>query len=476
MVTKSPLPHNPVTALRDPNWKMAMDDKFDALIKNKTWELVPRPPNMNVIRSMWIFTHKEKSNGDFERLKSRLVGDGKTQQVGIDCGETFSPVVKPATIRTVLSISLSKKWPIHQLDVKNAFLHGELKETVYMHQPLGFRDLTHPDYVCLLRKSLYGLKQAPRAWYKRFADYVSSLGFSNNRSDNSLFIYKKGSDMAYMLLYVDDIIFTASSDSLRCSIMALLASEFAMKDLGPLNYLLGIRVTRHKDGMFLSQRMYAEEIIDRAGMSSCKGTSTPVDTKPKVSGSSGAPYDDPNHYRSLAGDLQYLSFTRLDISCAVQQVCLHMHAPRQVHMHALKRIIRYIQGTLDYCLHLYPSSVTDLLSYTDADWGGCPDTRRSTFGYCVFLGDNLISWSSKRQPTLSRSSAEAEYGGFANVVSESCWLRNLLLELHCPIHKATMVYCDNVSAIYLLGNPVQHQRTKYIDMDIHFVRDKVARG
>ncbi|XP_060178207.1 uncharacterized mitochondrial protein AtMg00810-like [Lycium barbarum] len=159
-------------------------------------------------------------------------------------------------------------------------------------------------------------------------------------------------------------------------------------------------------------------------MSSCKATSTPVYTKPKVSSTSGAPSDDSTHYRSLAGALQYLTFTRSDISYAVQQVCLHMHAPREVHMYALKRIIRYIQGTLDYGLHLYPFSVTDLLSYTDADWGGCPDTRRSTSGYCVFRGDNLISWSSKRQPTLSRSSAEAEYRGVANVVSESYWLQS----------------------------------------------------
>ncbi|KAK6780427.1 hypothetical protein RDI58_022611 [Solanum bulbocastanum] len=475
-VDRSPLPRNPIDALRDPNWKMAMDDEFDALIKNKTWELVPRPPNVNVIRSMWIFTHKVKANGDFERHKARLVGDGKTQQVGIDCGETFSPVVKPATIRTVLSLSLSKAWSIHQLDVKNAFLHGQLQEIVYMHQPVGYRDRTYPDYVCLLRKSLYGLKQAPRAWYKRFADYMLSLGFTNSRMDNSLFIYRHGSDMAYLLLYVDDIILTASSDALRCSIMARLNSEFAMKDLGPLNYFLGIAVTRHKGGLFLSQRKYAEEIIDRAGMSSCKPSQTPVDTKPKVGAITSAHFDDPTLYRSLAGALQYLTFTRPDISYAVQQVCLHMHDPRVDHMSALKRIIRYVQGTLDFGLHLYPSSISSLVAYTDADWGGCPDTRRSTSGYCVFLGDNLISWSSKRQPTLSKSSAEAEYRGVANVVSESCWIRNLLLELHCPIKKATLVYCDNVSAIYLSGNPVQHQRTKHIEMDIHFVREKVARG
>jgi histone deacetylase 1/2 len=249
-----------------------------------------------------------------------------------------------------------------------------------------------------------------------------------------------------------------------------------MKDLGSLNYFLGISVTRHKGGLFLSQRKYAEEIIDRAGMVSCKPSPTPVDTKPKVSAKTDNPFKDPKKYRSLAGALQYLTFTRPDISYAVQQICLHMHDPRDEHMNALKRIIRYVQGTLHLGLHLYPSSVADLVSYTDADWGGCPDTRRSTSGYCVFLGDNLISWSSKRQPTLSRSSAEAEYRGVANVVSESCWIRNLLLELHCPVRKATLVYCDNVSAIYLSGNPVQHQRTKHIEMDIHFVREKVARG
>ncbi|KAK4353179.1 hypothetical protein RND71_028697 [Anisodus tanguticus] len=210
-------------------------------------------------------------------------------------------------------------------------------------------------------------------------------------------------------------------------------------------------------------------------MSSYKSTSTPVDTKPKLSATAGVPYDDPTRYRSLAGALQYLTFRRPDITYAVQQVCLFMHDPRVEHMNALKRIIRYMQGTLDYGLHLYPSSTSALVSYTDADWGGCPDTRLSTSGYCMFLGNNLVSWSAKRQSTLSRSSAEVEYRGVANVVLQSCWLCNLVLELHCPIHKATLVYCDNVSAIYLSGNPVQHQRTKHIEMNIHFVREKVAR-
>jgi len=436
-----------------------MDDEFDALIKNKTWELVPRPPDVNVIWSLWIFAHKEKSDGSFERHKACLVGDGKTQQVGIDCGDTFSLVVKPATIRTILSLALSKAWPIHQLDVKNAFLHGELNETVYMHQPMGFRDPQKPNHVFLLKKSLYELKQAPRAWYKRFADFVHTLGFSHSTSDHSLFIYRQGTSMAYILLCVDDIILTASSYELRKSIIILLSLEFAMKDLGQLSYFLGIVVTHHAGGLFLSQKKYAMEIIDRAGMSSCKLSPTHVDTKPKLSATSSTPFEDPTLYRSLAGALQYLTFIRPNITYAVQHVCLFMHDPKDEHMHALKRMLRYIQGTIDHGLNLYPSYTSNLVSYTDVDWGGCPDTRRSTSGYCVFLGDNFISWLAKRQTTLSRSSAKTEYRGVANVVSESCWLRNMLLELHCPIQKATLVYCGNVNAIYLVGNPIQHQLT-----------------
>ncbi|XP_035845876.1 uncharacterized mitochondrial protein AtMg00810-like [Helianthus annuus] len=258
--------------------------------------------------------------------------------------------------------------------------------------------------------------------------------------------------------------------------MANLASEFAMKDLGPLSYFLGITVTRHKDSMFLSQQAYAHDIIHLAGMQSCKLVDTPVDTQPKLSATSGEPFDDPSLYRSLAGALQYLTFTRPDLSYAVQQICMHMHAPMHSHWQALKRIIRYLQGTTSYGLTLEPSSSVTMTAYTDADWAGCPDTRRSTSGYCVYFGPTHLSWSSKRQPTISRSSAEAEYRGVADVVSEICWLRNLLLELRHPPTKATLIYCDNVSAVYRSDNPVQHQRTKHIELDIHFVREQVQRG
>jgi hypothetical protein len=372
-------------------------------------------------------------------------------------------------------LALSRSWPIHQLDVKNTFLHGTLSETVYCAQPSGFEDTDHSDFVYRLNKSLYGLKQAPRACYSRFAAYLLSLGFVEAKSDTSLFVFRCGSDMIYLLLYVDDIVLTASSAGLLQRTIAALRSEFAMKDLGELHHFLGMHVQRHGSGLFLSQRQYMLEILDRAGMAECKPSSTPVQISPKLA-ANGPPVQDPSDYRSLAGALQWLTFTRPDISYAVQQVCLYMHDPREPHLAALKRILHYVHGTLDLGLLLQPSDSGDLIVYSDADWVGCPDTRRSTSGYAVFLGDNLVSWSSKRQNTVSRSSVEAEYRAVANGVVEATWLRQLLLELHAPPRRATLVYCDNVSAAYMSSNPVQHQRTKRIEIDLHFVRERVAIG
>jgi hypothetical protein len=359
--------------------------------------------------------------------------------------------------------------------VKNAFLHDTLIETVYCSQPTGFADPAHPDLVCRLKKSLYELKQAPRAWYSRFACFLLSLGFAEAKSDTSLFVFRRGSDMVYLLLYVDDIILTTSSTELLRRIISALQWESTMKDLGPLHYFLGITVERRPDGLLLHQRTYTLDVLKRAVMTNCKPCSTPVDLKAKLAADSGPSVRDPSQFRSIAGALQYLTFTRPDIAYVVQQVCLHMHDPWESHLTAMKRILRYLWGTPDYGL-LRRSCSTDLVVYTDTNWAGCPDTRRSTSGYAVFLGDNLVSWSAKRQTVVSRSSAEAEYHAVANGVAEATWLRQLLLELQAPLSRCTLVYCDNISAVYLSNNPVQHQRTKHVEIDLHFVREKVAIG
>ena len=206
-------------------------------------------------------------------------------------------------------------------------------------------------------------------------------------------------------------------------------------------------------------------------MAECHSTSTPVDTRAKLSATDGAPVTDPSQYRSLAGALQYLTLTRPELAYAVQQVCLFMHDPHEPHLALIKRILRYVKGTLSTGLHLSSGPVDSLTAYSDADWAGCPDSRHSTFGYCVFLGCNLVSWSSKRQTTVSRSSVEAEYHAVAHAMAKCCWLRQLLQELHAPIASATVVDCDNVSAVYMTANPVHRRRTKHIKIDIHFVRD-----
>ncbi|GJZ83663.1 ribonuclease H-like domain-containing protein [Tanacetum coccineum] len=422
-----------------------MCDKFKALIDNKTWVLVSRLPNVNIVRSMWLYKHKYNADGSLSRYKARLVANGHSQQQGIDCDETFSPVVKPATIRTVLSLAVSRQWPIYQLDVKNAFLHGHLTETVYMHQPPGFTDLAHSDYVFLLQKSLYGLKQAPQSWFRQFSSYVIQAGFYHSKTDSSLFIFHERPDTAYLLLYVDDIILTASSTSLLERIISSLHAEFAMTDLGPLNYFLGISATRTTSGIFLSQMKYATEILERAQMLNCNPCRTPLNTEKKLR-PEGLPITYPTLYRSLP------------------------------HLNAMKRVLRYLRGTTNLGLQLFRSTTSQLIAYFDADWAGCPATRQFTSGYCVFLSDNLLVWSSKHQDTLSHSSVEAEYHRVANAVVMTSWICNLLRELHTLLFIATLVYCDNVSVVYMSANPVQHQRTKHIKIDIHFVRDKVAAG
>jgi hypothetical protein len=247
----------------------------------------PPPPGARIINGKWILRNKLNPDGTLERRKACWVVRGDTQLPGVNFDQTFSPIVKPATIRIVLTLSASHGWPVHQLDVKNAFLHGELRETVYCRQPTGFVDPEHPDYVCLLSKSLYGLRQAPRAWYSSFAAHLRSLGFTPTGSDTSLFILRRGSEIAWLLLYVDDIVLTASSSALSQQIVGDLSAAFAMKDLGPLHYFLGVQVSRTKDGFFLHQQHYAEDVLERAGMLSCKPAATPVDTKAKLSASEG---------------------------------------------------------------------------------------------------------------------------------------------------------------------------------------------
>jgi len=462
--------------MEHPLWRQAMDDEFQALLTNKTWHLVPPRAGLNVIDCKWVFKLKQKPDGSIDHYKARLVAKGFKQQYGVDYDDTFSPVVKPTTIRLLLSLAVSRGWPIRQIDIQNAFLHGLLHEDVYMKQPPGFVDSQHPDYLCKLDKSLYGLKQAPRAWFSRLSSKLLQLGFTASKADVSLFIFNKAGIQMYILIYVDDIIIVSSSSMATKRLLAQLQADFAVKDLGTLSYFLGIEVRHTSHGLVLTQRKYIQDLLSRTNMLTSKGVSTPMVPSEKLlldSGDKLSP-EDTTRYRSVVGALQYLSLTRPDISFCVNRVCQFLSAPTTVHWAAVKRILRYLHDTADMGLCFTKSGSSLLSAFSDADWGGNPDDRRSTGGYAIFFGGNLISWSSRKQPTVSRSSTEAEYKAVADATAELIWIQVLLRELGISQARPPSLWCDNIGATYLSANPIFHRRTKHVEVDYHFVRERVS--
>lgn len=476
LTSSTELSHDPTTfsqAQTSSHWRDAMASEIDALARNQTWTLVPPPLDQHIIGCKWVYKTKRKSDGTIDRYKARLVAKGFNQQEGVDYFETFSPVVRPTTIRIVLSLAVSYGWHLRQLDVQNAFLHGDLHETVYMKQPPGFVEPSLPNHVCLLSKSLYGLKQSPRAWFQTLSSALIAYGFHGSQYDPSLFVLHSNGRTIIFLVYVDDIIVTGTHlDSIQTLIVHL-QSQFALKDLGPLHYFLGIEVSSHNNGLHLCQAKYINDLISRAHMQDAHPYPSPMASNLTLSKHDGDPCSDPHLYRSIVGALQYATLTRPDIAYSVNKVSQYMHSPTTSHWAAVKRILRYLKGSSHLGLSITPSSSLNLHAYCDADWAGCPDDRRSTSGYCIYLGSNLISWSSKKQPTVSRSSTEAEYRSLANTGAELIWVQYLLTELQVSLHSAPTLWCDNIGATFLASNPMFHARTKHVELDYHFIRERI---
>ncbi|CAH9100668.1 unnamed protein product [Cuscuta europaea] len=462
-------------AVRDPQWRDAMNSEIRALERTGTWQIQDLPPGKKAIYCKWVYKIKYKSDGSVERYKARLVVCGNRQVHGIDYSETFAPVAKMVTVRTILAVAASSHWELHQMDVDNAFLHGDLREEVYMHLPPGY-STSSSGKVCRLLRSLYGLRQAPRCWFSRLTTCLRNYGFTQSHADYSLFTIRKDNKILCVLIYVVDLLITGNDRSMIDQFKLYLGTTFPVKDLGVMKYFLGIEVARNSTGIFMCQRKYVLDILAETGLSECKPVTFPMVQNHRLQSDTGPFFSDPERYRRLVGKLIYLTLTRPDICYSVHILSQFMQSPRLAHWEGVLRVLKYLKGRPGQGILLRSDSSLSLTGYCDADWASCPITRRSVTGYFVSLGFSPVSWRTKKQATVSRSSAEAEYRSMASLTCELIWLRNLLRSLGVTHSGPARLYCDNQAALHIASNPVYHERTKHIELDCHFIRDHIQSG
>jgi hypothetical protein len=457
--------------VRHPHWRNAMTAEIQALKANHTWILQPLPPGKKPIGCKWVFKTKFRADGSIERHKARLVAKGYTQIEGLDYHDTFAPVAKLVTVRCILAVAAARQWHLFQLDVNNAFLHGNLDEEVYMSPPPGYSTPTATP-VCRLQKSIYGLKQASHNWFFKLCFVLLAAGFIQSQADHSLFKLSQGQSSTFILVYVDDILIASNDLSTITNFKTVLAYHFHIKDLGKLKYFLGLEVAHSPTGISLNLRKYTLDILADSGHLGTRPTAFPMEQNLKLNNADG----DPSSFQRLVGRLIYLTITRPDIVFSVNILSQFMHQPRQPHYDAAVRVLRYIKFTPGQGLFFPAFSNLQVSAYSDSDWASCPLTRRSTTGFFIQLGTSPISWRTKKQQTISRSFAEAEYQALASTTCELTWLNTLLHDLDVHHSKPMLLYCDNQAALHIAQNPVFHECTKHIEIDCHVVCEKLQSG
>eukprot|EP00253_Pinus_taeda_P024064 PITA_24064 len=409
-----------------------MNEELEQIEKNNTRELVPRPNDKNITGTKWIFKNKLNENEYVIRNKARLVCKGYAQQEGIDFEETFAPVARLEAIRMFLALSSFQKLKVYEMDVKCAFLNGDLEEEVYIEQPDGFILGNDPKLVCILRKALYGLKQAPRAWYYRLDKYLYQQGFSKGSADSNLYIKVDNDKLLILVVYVDDIIFGSNEEAMRQNFALVMQKEFEMSLLGELTYFLGLQVQQNKD----------------------------------------ATVHQPT-YRSMIGSLLYLTGTRPDIMHVVAIIGRFQANPKEAHLQAVKIIFKYLQGTENYGLWYRRDTELTLHAYTSADWVGSVDDRKSTSGGAFFMCSRLIFWFSKKKSSIALSTTEVEYVAIASCCTQLLWMTQTLQDIQITCTPPISILCDNTSAISISKNPFMHSKTKHIPIKYHFLREQV---
>lgn len=456
-------------------WKNAMQEEMDSLIKNNTWTMVEKPKDRKVIQNRWVFRVKSKPNGEVDRYKARLVVRGFSQVYGVDYLETFSPVVKYSSIRMILAVAASEKLYLRQFDIKTAFLNGDLSEEIFMNQPDGFEDST--GRVCRLNRSLYGLKQASRCWNKKFSSFLKTFKLVQSESDSCVFINSEKSSKIILAIYIDDGLVAAANKEDIELLLNYLKKEFEITS-GPLDCFLGLEIKRFADGaIHVNQSGYARRILAKFRMEECNPLSIPADPHHSMSaddhpaGSSTTKMKFP--YREAVGSLMYLATaTRPDIAFAISNASRYLEKPEPNHWGAVKRIFRYVQGTSEIGIFFKSVNLIKLCAYSDADYAGDLETRRSTTGYVFHVGSGAVSWCSQRQSVVALSTTESEYIAACQSLKELIWLNRLLREISPSSTSVPKLNIDNQSAIKLIRNPEFHKRTKHIDVKFHFIREK----
>lgn len=457
-------------------WKSAMKEELDAHISNQTWELVDLPAGRVPIKSKWIFKRKTDSHGNVTRYKARLVVKGCSQKEGVDYNEIYAPVVRYASIRYLISLAAQFNLEIYQMDAITAFLQGELDETIYMHQPDFHNDGSSK--VCLLRKSIYGLKQASRVWNLKLRNVLISAGYKSSEMDPCIFFKINGEDKIFIAIYVDDVLYFTNSKEMKLNLQHNLISNFKMKDLGIADYCVGLHITRDRSQgiIYIDQSKYIKEILEKFNMINSKCIDTPSDSNKRLKrGEATDPsfIDESIPYQQAVGSLMYLiQGTRPDLAYSVNNVCRYNTCYAKEHWIAVKRIMRYLRGTIDMKLAFKRNANHDIMAYTDADWGADVNDRKSVTGFVFIRSGAAISWCSKKQPTVALSTAEAEYMALSACTQEAMWLKQLNDEIF-DTNKSINIFSDNQSAICIAENNGYSSRSKHIDLRHHFIREKI---
>ncbi|KAG7564376.1 Ribonuclease H-like superfamily [Arabidopsis suecica] len=467
-------------------WIDASKEEIDSMAKNEVWDIVPLPERHKAVGCKWIFKTKLDCDGNVERYKARLVAKGFNQKEGIDYSETFSPVSRKDSFRIIMALVAHYDLELHQMDVKTAFLNGDLKEEVYMRQPEGFIIEGQKDMVCKLKKSIYGLKQASRQWYLKFDEIITKFGFKENIVDPCIYLKISGSKFIFLVLYVDDILLASSDLGLLHETKSYLSKNFEMKDMREASYVIGIEIFRDRSlGILgLSQKAYIDKVLERYGMMTCSSSIVPMH-KGDTLNLKQCPQNEMERnemqkypYASLVGSLMYAQVcTRPDISHAVGMLGRFQSNPGIAHWQAAKKVLRYLKGTRNFMLTYRKTTHPQMVGFSDSDFGGCRDSRHCTLGYAYLLGGGAISWKSQKSELIFTSTMEAEYVACYEASIQGTWLRNFVSEFGALsfIDKPLTLYCDNQAAIFFSKHDRISKGSKHMDLKYLSLKQDVKR-